>query len=170
MGESFEKKYRLNQRITAPKVRLVGERTNEVMETHQALKKALEQGLDLIELAPNADPPVVKILDRKKFAYQEAKRVRKVSKSKKSKLKEIRISPTIAQNDFETKLNRARKFLAIGDQVKINVWLKGRLVTRPELAQTKMALAIKYLENEGKTTGEPKWQGKYLLVATLSAK
>ena len=170
MGESFEKKYRINQRITAAKVRLVGEGINEVMETHLALKKAIEQGMDLIEVAPNADPPVAKILDRKKFAYQEAKRVRKTSKGKKSKLKEIRISPTIAQNDFETKLNRARKFLGMGDQVKINVWLKGRLVTRPELAHTKMAQALKYLENKGKLSGEPKWQGKYLLVATLSPK
>src|SRR3989344_7505159 len=98
MGESFEKKYRLNQRITAPKVRLVGERTNEVMETHQALKKALEQGLDLIELAPNADPPVVKILDRKKFAYQEAKRVRKVPKRKKSRLRKKKTVPPLARN------------------------------------------------------------------------
>lgn len=169
MGFEIERKFRINHRITAPEVRLVGEGTNEVIPTHEAIRRALEQKLDLVEVGPNAKPPVVKIIDFKKFVYQESKKEQKKSRVK-SKLKELRLSPIIAKNDLETKLNRGRQFLKSGDQLKINVLIRGRLVTHPELANRKMEEAVKYLELDGKLVAPPKWQGKFLLSATLAPK
>lgn len=169
MNLSLERRYRINQRITATTVRLVGEGTNEILPTHEALKRAIDQNLDLVEVGPKTDPPVAKIVDFKKFAYQEAKKEQKKSKGK-SKLKEIRLSPIIAQNDFDNKIKRGKKFLDLGDQLKINVLIKGRLVTHPELASRKMEEALKALYLNGKLVAAAKWQGKYLLSATLSPK
>lgn len=169
MNLSFERRYRINQRITAATVRLVGEGTNEVLPTHEAIKRAIGLGLDLVEVGGSANPPVVKIVDFKKFAYQEAKKEQKKTKVK-SKLKEIRLSPIIAQNDFDNKIKRGREFLESGDQLKINVLIRGRLVAHPDLATKKMDLALKALESNGKSVAPPKWQGKYLLSATLSPK
>jgi translation initiation factor IF-3 len=169
MGFEIERKYRINHRITSAEVRLVGEGTNEVLAVHEAIKRALEQGLDLVEIGPNAKPPVVKITDFKKFVYQESKKEQKKTKGK-SKLKEIRLSPIIAQNDFENKLNRGKEFLKDGDQLRINVLLRGRLTTHPELANRKMEEGIKYLEGSGRLVASPKWQGKFLLSATLTPK
>jgi len=169
MGFEIERKFRINHRISAPEVRLVGEGTNEVIPTHDALKRALDQNLDLVEVGPNAKPPVVKIIDFKKFVYQESKKEQKKTRVK-SKLKEIRLSPIIAQNDFETKLNRGKTFLKSGDQLKINVLLRGRLTTHPDLANKKMEDAVKYLDEVGRLVAPPKWQGRFLLSATLSPK
>lgn len=169
MNLNLDRRFRINQRITATTVRLVAENGNEILPTHEALKRAIDQNLDLVEVGPKASPPVVKIVDFKKFTYQEAKKEQKKSKSK-SKLKEIRLSPIIAKNDFDNKIKRGRKFLEGGDQLKINVLIKGRLVAHPELATNKMEEALKALELEGKLTAPAKWQGKYLLSATLAPK
>lgn len=169
MKQNLERKYRINQRINSSSVRLVGEGVNEVLPIHEALKKSLAAGLDLIEIGPHADPPVVKILDYKKFLYQEAKKERKKAKSE-SKLKEIRLSPIIAANDLNTKIERGKEFLAKGHILKVNIWMQGRLAYRPELGLQKMAVALKKLEDFSKVTAPPKWQSKNLLVATLAPK
>ncbi len=169
MNQNLERKYRINQRIVASEVRLVGEATNEVLPFHEALKKALAERLDLIEVGPGAKPPVVKIMDYKKFIYQEAKRERKRPKSDSS-LKEIRLSPIIAENDLNTKIERGKEFLAKGHTLKVNIWMQGRLAYRPDLGNQKMDLALKKLEPVAKLVAPPKWQSKNLLVATLAPK
>ncbi|MCL5003655.1 MAG: translation initiation factor IF-3 [Patescibacteria group bacterium] len=169
MSFEIERRFRINHRITAAEVRLVGEGTNEVIPTHEAIKRALDQKLDLVEVGPNAKPPVVKITDFKKFVYQETKKEQKKSKTH-SKLKEIRLSPIIAQNDFENKVRRGTEFLKNGDQLRVNVLIRGRLTTHPELAQKKMVDALKILEPAGKLVSPPKWQGRNLLAATLAPK
>lgn len=169
MNQNLERKYRINQRITAPQVRLVGEGINEVLPFHEALKKALAQHLDLIEVGPGALPPVVKMGDFKKFIYQEAKKERKKSRTE-SKLKEIRLSPIIAENDLNTKIERGSQFLAKGHILKVNIWMQGRLAYRPDLGNQKMEIALKKLETVAKVVAPPKWQSKNLLVATLAPK
>lgn len=169
MGFEIERKYRINHRITAPEVRLVGEGINEVLPTHLAIKRALEQKMDLVEVGSSAAPPVVKIVDFKKFVYQETKKERKSVKTR-SKLKEIRLSPIIALNDFNNKVGRGKKFLISGDQLRVNVLVRGRLVAHPELANKKMEDALKILADTGRVVAPPKWQGKYLLTATLTPK
>ncbi len=170
MGLSVENKYKFNQRITAATVRLVGEGLNQVLSLPEALKKSQEQGLDLVEVGPRASPPVVRIVDLKKFIYQESKKERKRSRGAKSKLKEIRLTPNIAENDFNNKIKRGQEFLTKGDQLRVNVLLRGRLAAKPELAWKKMEAALKALTEDGRLLAPPKWQGKYLLLATLTPK
>lgn len=169
MNQNIERKYRINQRIVAPEVRLIGENVNEVLPFHEALKRALALKLDLIEVGPGAKPPVVKMMDFKKFIYQEAKKERKKTKTE-SKLKEIRLSPIIAENDLNTKIERGKEFLAKGHTLKVNIWMQGRLAYRPDLGNQKMETALKKLETAAKLAAPPKWQSKNLLVATLVPK
>lgn len=170
MGQDLAKKFRANQRIVAPEVRIIGEGKSEVLTIAAALTRAQSLGLDLVEVAGKVTPPIVKIVDFKKFLYQESKKEHKKSLGTKSKLKEIRLSPIIAKNDLANKVNRGKEFLNHGDQLKINVWVKGRLAAHPEVGVQKMQEALKLLEGSGRLAAPAKWHGRYLYSATLSPK
>ena len=116
-----------------PKVRLVGDSTNEIVPTEMALRLADEQGLDLVIVSDKSDPPVVRIQDFKKLEYEKKKAKKKQATS--SELKEIQLKVNISGHDLDTKINAIRRFLERGDKVKVTVRLKGRERESPQRAQ-----------------------------------
>ncbi len=119
-------------------MRLVGVDGSQlgVVSLSEALDAAAEAGLDLAEIAPNAEPPVAKILDWGKYRYEQGKQLAKSRKNQKQvEIKEVRIGLKIGQHDLDVKLNRARKFLAQGDKVKISLRFRGREISRPQLGR-----------------------------------
>ena len=162
------KHYRLNYQITSPTVRLLDEDGKQIgiVTKLEALQKAKELDLDVVEIAPTAKPPVAKLIDYKKFKYQEAKKDRENRKSQKNVgVKEIRLRPFIGQHDFDTRLNRAKEFLADGNQVKLSLFFRGREITRKEFGFDVMKRFIASLES-ARVVREPKLEGK-LLVAMV---
>ena len=124
--------YLINDQIRVPEVRVIGEEGNMlgVMSTSEALDKADEAGLDLIMISPNAEPPVCRIEDFGKFRYEQLRKEKENKKKQKTtEVKEIRFSPNIDTNDFNTKVNTARKFLVKGEKVKVTVRFRGREMT-----------------------------------------
>ena len=133
-----KKRYRTNEWIRAPKVRLIDETGQNlgVLDTAEALRQARQKGLDLIEVSPVAQPPVVKIINYNKFKYQEEKERRKLkAKQKKVEIKGIRLSLRISKHDMEIRKNQSKKFLEEGDKVKIEMMLKGRESRHKDLAR-----------------------------------
>lgn len=136
----------------------------------EALQKAKEQGLDVVEIAPNAKPPVAKLIDYKKFKYQEAKKDRESRKSQKNVgVKEIRLRPFIGAHDFDTRLAQAREFLSDGNQVKLTLTFKGREITRKEFGFVVMKRFIESLESI-KVVREPKMLGRTLEALIVNNK
>ena len=156
----------MNERIRAPKVRVVGDGIeSEVLEIGAAIKLAEEKGLDLVEISPNAEPPVCKIIDYKKFLY-EHKRKQKEIKAKASKviIKEIRFGPQTDDHDFNFKLNHAKKFLADGAKVKAYVFFKGRSIVFKEQGEVLLLRFATELEEYAKVESLPKLEGKKMIM------
>ena len=163
------KHYRLNYQITSPTVRLLDEDGKQIgiVTKLEALQKAKELDLDVVEIAPTAKPPVAKLIDYKKFKYQEAKKDRENRKSQKNVgVKEIRLRPFIGQHDFDTRLNRAKEFLADGNQVKLSLFFRGREITRKEFGFDVMKRFIASLES-ARVVREPKLEGKVLAAMVV---
>jgi len=136
----------INERIRAREVRLIDANGAQVgiVQTRDALQMAKDAGLDLIEVAPNAVPPVCRIMDYGKFKYEQAKREKEAQKkSKQSELRMIRVRPNIDEHDFQTKMKHARDFLEDGDKVRIFVVFRSREFTHPEIGRN---LLIKFME------------------------
>jgi len=130
------KELRINERIRAKEVRLVGEKGEQlgVMPLYQAREIAKEKGLDLVEVAATAVPPVCRLLDYGKYKYEQTKKEREARKGQKlSLLREVRFRPKIGEHDFEAKIRNARKFLERGDKVKVTIMFRGRENAHPEL-------------------------------------
>jgi translation initiation factor IF-3 len=128
----------LNREISAPNVRLVDIDGSQlgVVSLRQALDAAAEAGLDLAEIAPNAQPPVVKILDWGKYRYEQTKQLAKSKKNQRQvEVKQVRLGLKIGEHDLQVKLNRAKKFIEQGHKVKISLLFRGREITRPELGR-----------------------------------
>lgn len=137
------------------------------MSTASALEKAYDEDLDLVLVAPNANPPVCKILDYSKFKFEMAKKEKEARKNQKVvELKEIRLSATIDQHDLETKAKNANKFLKAGDKVKVSLKFKGREVRFVEKGKETILKFVSMLE-EGKVDKEPKLEGRFLNVIVL---
>lgn len=140
---------RINQRIRVPEVRVIGDDGEMigVMQTHEALRRAQERGLDLVEVNPKADPPVCKILDFGKFKYDEKKKAAE-AKRKQSvvDVKEIKLRPKTDDHDLDFKTRAARRFLEAGHKVKFTVRFRGREITHPEKAQEQLEWAVKQCE------------------------
>nr|WP_100609849.1 MULTISPECIES: translation initiation factor IF-3 [Confluentibacter] len=163
---SQEDKHRINSRITSPNIRLVGENVEiGVYSTRDALKIADEQGLDLVEISPNADPPVCKVMDYKKFLYEQKKRD-KVIKAKATKviIKEIRFGPQTDDHDYEFKKKHAEKFLKEGAKLKAFVFFKGRSIIFKEQGQILLLKLAQDLEEFGKVEQMPKLEGKRMTM------
>jgi len=136
-----------------------------VMPLGEALFKSRQVGLDLVEVAPEAKPPVCKIIDFKKFKYQEDKKQKAGSrKNKQSETKEIRFTPFIAQNDFDTRIKKTREFLESGDKARLTVKFLGRQITRKQFGYELLQKAVDSLKDVSKVETEPKWQGKILVI------
>jgi translation initiation factor IF-3 len=126
---------RINDRIRVPEVRLVGEDGKQigVVKTSEALSYAQERDLDLVEVAPDARPPVVRVLDYSKYKYEQAQKQKAARKHQQQiNVREIKFRPKIAQNDYDTKKGHVRRFLTGKDRVKITIMFRGREVTHPE--------------------------------------
>ncbi len=138
---------------------------SEVLDISAAIKLAEEKGLDLVEISPNADPPVCKIIDYKKFLY-EHKRKQKEIKAKASKviIKEIRFGPQTDDHDFNFKLNHAKKFLADGAKVKAYVFFKGRSIVFKEQGEVLLLKFATELEEYGKVESLPQLEGKKMIM------
>ena len=133
--ENLGANYRINHRITAPEVRLIGEDNKQigVMPLSQALAQAQQSGVDLVEIAPKAQPPVVKVIDFKKFLYLESKKLAQQKKgTKRTDQKEIRFTPFMADGDYRVRLKRVKEFITEGHQVRITVAFQGRQLAHKE--------------------------------------
>ncbi len=128
--------HRINEEIRANTVRVIGEDKKQIgiMSLREALALAQEAGLDLVEIAPQASPPVVRIMDYGKFLYEEQKKQHEAKKrQKQTKVKEIQVRPKIDQHDLDVKLKKAREFLEEGNKVRVRLRLRGREMGKPEL-------------------------------------
>jgi len=153
-------------------VRLVSEKSSDVLDTSVALKKAQDEGLDLVEVVSNTKPPVVKIVDFKKFLFDEKRKKKKAlkkSKVKKQDTKEFRFGPFIGEHDLQIRINRAQNFLEEGNKVKITVEFKGREMTRKDFGREKMNKFIKELNKLSAVERGPEQKGRFL-SALLSPK
>ena len=169
---SKRKFYQVNQYIRAEQVRVVDEQAAQigVMDKLEAVKLAESQGKDVVLVAPNAKPPVVKIIEFAKFKYQEQQKEASSKKSAKNvDLKEIRLTPFIAGGDFASRMKKARDFLETGNKVRISVKFTGRQITHKEFGDRIMKDAIDDLWDISTIEREPQFQGK-VLVAQLQPK
>lgn len=133
------------------------------MKLTEALEEARKQGMDLVEITENAKPPVVKIVDFKKFKYEEAKRERLARKhTHETDTKEIWLGPLIGQHDLENRLNRAVEFLRDGDRVKLTVKFSGREMNHPEFGHEVLKKSREFLAETGEPSGESKFFGRNL--------
>ena len=166
-----EDKHRINRKITSEELRLVGDNVEiGVYKLSAALDLANEQGLDLVEISPKAVPPVCKVMDYKKFLYEQKKR-EKVLKSKAAKVvvKEIRFGPNTDDHDYNFKKKHAEKFLKEGAKLKAFVFFKGRSIIFKEQGQILLLRLAQDLEDLGKVEQMPKLEGKRMImfIATI---
>ena len=141
-----------------------------VVSKIEALQKAKELGIDVVEIAGNAKPPVAKLIDFKKFKYQESKKERESKKSQKNVgVKEVRLRPFIGQHDFDTRLSRAQEFLGDGNQLKISIFFKGREITRKEFGYKVMKRFIEALGSV-RVVREPHMEGRVLVSMVVNDK
>lgn len=139
-----------------------------IIGTREALEKAEKAGLDLVEISPNAAPPVCKILDFGKFKYESKKKAHDLKKKQKViVLKEIKFKPNIGQGDFDTKLRKIKGFLEEGDKVKISLWFKGREIVHNEIGMRLFERIIEALGESAKIEFAPKMEGKQIMMIVV---
>lgn len=162
--------YRINERINAPQLRVLDAQGQQidVLDRLAALALAREQGLDLVEVAAQAKPPVAKIIDFNKFLYQQSKKKQEEKKKAKvSETKEIRLGPFMSDNDLATMMKRAREFLEEGDKVRLVVKFRGRQITRTEFGHGVVSKAYASVSDISKIDRDAHMEGRQL-VALLS--
>ena len=157
----------INDRINAKSVRVISEKGEMVgvLETSKAIKMAFDQGLDLVQVSPNASPPVCKIIDYKKFLYEQKKREKSLkAKASKVVLKEIRFGPQTDEHDYAFKKKHAIKFLEEGAKLKAFVFFKGRSIIFKEQGHILLLRLAQDLEEYGKVEQLPKLEGKRMIM------
>ena len=164
---------RINQEITAPQVRVVGENipAQGVFSLQEALKMASELELDLVELSPNAEPPVCRITDYQKFLYQQKKKAKELkANASKVVIKENRLGPNTDEQDFQVKLKHVQRFLEEGAKVKAYVFFKGRSIRFKEQGEKLLFRFAVELEDYGKAEQMPKLEGKRMIMMIAPSK
>lgn len=159
--------YRRNEQIYALNIRVLDSEGKQigVLSKAEALKMAREQGIDLVEVAPKANPPVAKIIEFNKFLYQlEKKKKEEKKKAKVSETKEIRLGPFMNVHDLEVMIRRGREFLADGNKVRLVVKFRGRQIVHPEFGQEVAKKVIEALSDLSKVDREPHLEGKQLIT------
>lgn len=159
--------HRINNRITARVVRVVGEEVeSKIMSIQDALSLADRLELDLVEISPNADPPVCKIVDYQKFLYQQKKKQKEIkAKATKIVVKEIRFGPNTDDHDYNFKLRHAIRFLEEGAKVRAYVFFKGRSILFKEQGEVLLLRFANDLEEYGKVEQLPKLEGKRMIIS-----
>jgi translation initiation factor IF-3 len=158
---------RVNEEITAMQIRLVDERGQMIGVTalREALERAAEAGLDLVEIAPTAVPPVCKILDFGKFKYEEQKKKNEARKKQKViEIKEIKLRPTIDDNDYNIKMRAMQRFLEEGDKVKVTLRFRGRELAHQDLGMAVLVRVRDDLEPIAKVEQMPKMEGRQMVM------
>ncbi|WP_394344150.1 translation initiation factor IF-3 [Sphingobacterium phlebotomi] len=166
-----EPEHRINEFIRVPEVRLVGDNVEQgIYPTRKALEMADELELDLVEISPNANPPVCRVIDYSKFVYEQKKKQKEIkSNAKQTVVKEIRFGPNTSDHDFEFKLKHAIKFLENGEKVRAYVHFKGRAIVFKEQGEILLLRFAQALEDYGKVELLPKLEGKRMFL-TLAPK
>ena len=161
-----QQEHRTNQMIRVPQVRLVGDNVEVgVYSTQEALKMAQDQQLDLVEISPQADPPVCKIIDYNKFLYEKKRKEKEMkAKSKSVEVKEIRFTPGTDDHDFDFKSKHAENFLKEGNKVKAYVQFKGRAIMFKERGELLLLKFAERLADVGQPEALPKMEGKRMLI------
>jgi len=162
-----KKKFRVNERIRAPRVRLVDADGKQVgiVSRDEALAMAREQGLDLVEVAPQADPPVCRIMDYGQFLYQQAKKLKEARKKQTTvEVKEIKVRPKTDVHDLETKIRHIKRFLGDRNKVKIRVFFRGREITKPELGREVLKKILEAVEDEAQVEMQPRMEGRQMIM------
>ncbi|MFC2010171.1 translation initiation factor IF-3 [Chloroflexota bacterium] len=161
------KKLRVNAEIKTKEVRLVGEKGEQlgIMPLYQAREVAKSHNLDLVEVAPTAQPPVCRLLDYGRYKYEQAKKEREARKGQKvASLREVRVRPKIGDHDFESKARLAKKLLDGGDKVKITVMFRGREVTHLDIGRRLLQRMADTLNETASVEGQPSLQGRRMHV------
>ncbi|MCC8398657.1 MAG: translation initiation factor IF-3 [Rickettsia endosymbiont of Labidopullus appendiculatus] len=156
-----------NREIRASQVRLVGENGEMlgIVNIKEALEYAEKVGLDLVEISPNAEPPVCKVLNFGKFKYDSKKRVQDSRKKQRVVvLKEMKFKPNISQGDFDVKLRKIKDFLKEGDKVQISLWFKGREIIHNDIGMKLFDRILLELEALAKIDSAPKMEGKQIIM------
>jgi len=156
--------------IRIPQVRVIDEEGNQlgIMPTPRALEMAQERGLDLVEVAPMAAPPVTRFLDFGQYKYELTKREKEAKKRQRVGFKEVRLSPKIGSGDFDTKVHRAVEFLSEGDRLKVTVRFRGRELTHPELGRVLLDRFTEQIKEHGVVARAPILEGKSMFITMAS--
>ena len=155
----------MNEQIRVREVRIVGEGESKVMPTRQALDLARQEGVDLVEISPNANPPVCRIIDYSKFLYQQKKRAKEMkAKQVKQEVKEIRFGPQTDDHDYNFKLKHAKEFLEEGNKVRAYVFFRGRSILFKEQGEVLLLRFANDLEEYGKVEQMPRLEGKKMFL------
>ena len=164
-NDNLKNQYRVNGQIHAREVRVVGDGGTEVVPTRRALDMARQQGLDLVEISPNAEPPVCRIIDYSKFIYQQKKRQKEMKqKQVKVEVKEIRFGPQTDDHDYQFKLKHAQEFLQEGNKVRAYVFFRGRSIPFKEQGEVLLLRFANDLEKYAKVEQMPKLEGKKMFL------
>ena len=161
-----QQEHRTNQMIRVPQVRLVGDNVEVgIYSIQEAQRMAQDQGLDLVEISPQADPPVCKIIDYNKFLYEKKKKEKEMkAKAKQSEVKEIRFTPNTDDHDFNFKAKHAEEFLKEGNKVKAYVQFRGRAIQFKDRGELLLLKFAERLSEFGVLEGMPKMEGKRMLA------
>ena len=167
VSKDIIKNLRVNERIIAKEVRLVGEEGEQlgIMPLYQAREISREQNIDLVEVAAASVPPVCRLLDYGKYRYEQARKEREARRNQKvSLLREVRLRPKIGDHDFEAKARLVKKLLNGGDKVKVTVMFRGREITHPEIGWRLLQRMSELLTEVASVEGQPVIDGKRMLT------
>ena len=162
----------MNAQINAPQLRVVGPEGEQlgILSIEEALERAQEFGLDLLEVAPNADPPVCKVMDYGKFRYQQQKRAHEAKKKQTViQVKEVKVRPKIDEHDYQFKLKHVKRFLDGGDKAKVSVMFRGREIVHRDLGRKLLDRFIEDTKEIGEIESMPKMEGRNMTMV-LTAK
>jgi len=163
----ISKDWRVNEDIRVKEVRLVSEDGEQlgIVAIREALAMAEEKGVDLVEVAPSAKPPVCRIMDYGKFKFEQSKREKESRKKQKIiSIKEVKMRPNIEEHDFQVKAKNARKFLSAGDKLKFTIMFRGRQITHPELGEKLCIQLAKELSDISAVERQPKVEGRNMVM------
>ncbi|CAN5192750.1 translation initiation factor IF-3 [soil metagenome] len=158
---------RYNEFITVPKVRVIDEAGENlgVLYTREAMEQAAEIGLDLVEVSPNADPPVCKFLDIGKFKYEAQKKANLARKTQKTQeIKETKMRPNIDDHDYDTKMKKVHDFIGEGDKVKITLRFRGRELSHQQLGMALLQRVAENVQEVAKVEAYPRMEGRQMLM------
>jgi translation initiation factor IF-3 len=164
---SKEQRVRVNRQIRISPVRVIGAEGEQlgILAVEEALARAEQEGLDLVEVAPTARPPVVRIMDYGKFKYEEARKARQAKKKQHHiQVKEVKFRPGIEAHDFEFKVRHAFKFLEEGDKVKVTMMFRGRQMAHPEIGREVLMRVAEALQDVGKVESQPMMEARTMTM------